>query len=151
MINIAVLLKDAPRGIKLYSPLFGEVEFVESESMITVKDINGVIHIFFPDGKFCNLTDAECLLFPSKYVRTWEGWKFPKPHYNIANFHAGMPVLVRWYDTGRWRYSLYSFYEEDSINTFDTVKGSFTQCIPFEGNEHLLGTTDMPDEEYINW
>ena len=75
-----------------------------------------------------------------------------KPHYDITNFHAGMPVLVRWYNTGRWRYSLYSFYEEDSINPFDTVKGSFTQCIPFnEDTKHLLGTTDMPSEEYINW
>lgn len=71
---------------------------------------------------------------------------------DIANFHAGMPVLVRWYNTGRWRYSLYSFYEEDSINPFDTVKGSFTQCIPFnDDTKHLLGTTDMCDEKYINW
>lgn len=78
--------------------------------------------------------------------------ELPKPHYDITNFHAGMPVLVRWYNTGRWRYSLYSFYEEDSINPFDTVKGSFTQCIPFnEDTKHLLGTTDMPSEEYINW
>ena len=29
MINIAELLKDAPTGMKLYSPLFGEVEFAE--------------------------------------------------------------------------------------------------------------------------
>lgn len=27
MINIAELLKDAPKGMKLYSPLFGEVEY----------------------------------------------------------------------------------------------------------------------------
>lgn len=78
--------------------------------------------------------------------------ELPKPHYDITNFHVGMPVLVRWYNTGRWRYSLYSFYEEDTISPFDTVKGSFTQCIPFnEDTKHLLGTTDMCSEEYINW
>lgn len=87
MINIAKILKDAPKGMKLYSPLFGEVEFIEGESMITVKDINGVIHMFFTDGKFSNLTDAECLLFPSKEVRTWEGWQAPvKPKFKVGDW-----------------------------------------------------------------
>lgn len=93
-------------------------------------------------------------LYTAEIIKTHPDYKeleLPKPHYDIANFYAGMPVLVRWYNTGRWRYSLYSFYEEDSISPFDTVKGSFTQCIPFDGNEHLLGTTDMCDEMYINW
>lgn len=29
MKNIAEILKDAPKGLKLYSPVFGEVEFLE--------------------------------------------------------------------------------------------------------------------------
>lgn len=42
--------------------------------------------------------------------------------------------------------------KEDSISPFDTVKGSFTQCIPFnDDTKHLLGTTDPCDEMYINW
>jgi hypothetical protein len=27
----------------------------------------------------------------------------------------------------------------------------YAQCIPFEGNEHLLGTTDPCDERFVNW
>ena len=34
---------------------------------------------------------------------------------------------------------------------FMGIGDSYSQCIPFEGNEHLLGTTYMPSEEFINW
>lgn len=75
-----------------------------------------------------------------------------KPHYNIANFHAGMPVLVRDDKRKKWCYALYSHYDnEDSYQFVTAGDNPFIQCIPFEGNEHLLGTTDMPDDMYINW
>lgn len=151
MTNIAEKLRYCPIGTKLYSPLFGEVEFVESESMITVKDINGIIHMFFSDGKFCNLTDAECLLFPSKEVRTWEGWQAPKPHYDISNFKPFDKVLVRNMNTQSWRCGLYSHYIDGKEWPFMVNNSSYKHCIPYEGNEHLLGTTDMCDECYINW
>ena len=45
MTNIAQLLKDAPKGMKLYSPLFGEVKFVKIDKQsgypIDVIDCNG--------------------------------------------------------------------------------------------------------------
>ena len=78
----------------------------------------------------------------------------PKPHYDIANFHAGMPVLVRDYDNRKWCYLLYSHYNneyEDGL-CFNAGSVDWRQCIPFnEDTKHLLGTTDMPSEEYINW
>ncbi len=76
-----------------------------------------------------------------------------KPHYDIANFHAGMPVLVRDCDEHKWLYTLFGIYIKDnSFYPFVVVNLlGYAQCIPFEGNEALLGTTDMPSEEYINW
>jgi len=73
----------------------------------------------------------------------------PKPHYDIANFYAGMPVLVREYDTCHWQWVQYSHF--NGVGLFFAAGKTWRQCIPFEGNEHLLGTTDMPSEEYINW
>jgi hypothetical protein len=76
----------------------------------------------------------------------------PKPHYDIANFYAGMPVLVRDYDNTQWRYVQFSHcVGKDNPIMFNACGNTWEQCIPFEGNEHLLGTTDMPSEEYINW
>jgi len=72
----------------------------------------------------------------------------PKPHYNISNFNPFDKVLVRQDDSCTWGVSFFGRYDGMFICCSNV---SFTQCIPFEGNEHLLGTTDMPDEMYINW
>lgn len=78
-----------------------------------------------------------------------------QPHYDIANFHAGMPVLVRCTNSECWKYGIYSHYGKyEAFSTkeyFICVGSQYMQCIPYEGNEHLLGTTDMCPEEYINW
>ena len=34
---------------------------------------------------------------------------------------------------------------------FATIIGHYQKCIPFEGNEHLLGTSNDCDEYYKNW
>ena len=76
----------------------------------------------------------------------------PKPHYDIANFKPFDKVLVRDADDGKWRCNWFSYYSGDGgVYRFVTTKCGYAQCIPFEGNEHLLGTTDMCPEEYINW
>jgi len=82
MINIAEILKNAPKGLKLYSPLFGEVELVEvtSDNMVYVEWQEGH-EGFYEDGRFYDISDSECLLFPSKEHRTWDDWQkvlFPK-------------------------------------------------------------------------
>lgn len=73
-----------------------------------------------------------------------------KTHYDIANFHAGMPVLVREGICCEWRYTIFSHHRKNGT-PFCASGIIWHQCIPFEGNEHLLGTTDMCDEQYINW
>lgn len=77
-----------------------------------------------------------------------------KPHYDIANFHAGMPVLVRETNLNTWDYVLFSHYYigGDGVTRFNAGLIGFTQCIPFNNDtKHLLGTTDMCDEYYVNW
>lgn len=77
--------------------------------------------------------------------------KLPKPHYDIKNFNPFDKVLVRFCDGANWCCALFSHYCTRGNNHFVCSGGSVTQCIPFEGNEHLLGTTDMCDEMFINW
>ena len=73
-------------------------------------------------------------------------------HYDISSFHAGMPVLVRANNNCKWDYSVFSRITGNVDWNFAVCNGvSVAQCIPFEGNEHLLGTTNMCDEQYINW
>ena len=303
MINISKILKDAPQGMKLYSPLFGEVEFCAvdtADSTIVVRTEHGDKEWFSTTGKYkinkshFLYSDSECLLFPSKECRNWETWLLPtkpmfkvgdwvvrgsgfvyeplliteirdyyicelqngervtytlndvyknfhlwtiqdakdgdvlsadecyvifkeidglnikcyctyhymgfnpsfhintlqnktafkpatskertllfkkmqeagyqwyagkkelkkiQPHYDISNFHAGMPVLVRETSLNAWQYVPFShcYIGGDGSTRFNAGLVGFTQCIPFDGNEHMVGTTNMPDECYINW
>ncbi len=72
-------------------------------------------------------------------------------HYDISNFYAGMPVLVRDYDNSRWSYVQFSHYVGECRMKFNACGIPYIQCIPYEGNETLLGTTDMCNERFINW
>lgn len=74
-INIAEILKDCPKGTKLYSPLFGNVTLEEVDTSITVPikviDSLNSYNCFTKTDLYYNRTNAECLLFPSSEMRDW--------------------------------------------------------------------------------
>ncbi len=76
-INIAEILTDCQGEIKLYSPLFGKVKFIECrKDSISVfsKTINGedIFNTFTGNGAFYSgYSQSECLLFPSREMRDW--------------------------------------------------------------------------------
>lgn len=74
-----------------------------------------------------------------------------KPHYDISNFKPYQKVLIRFGNNDTWRADFFSHIKEDRGRYFVGIGYANKQCIPFEGNEKLLGTTDMCPEEYINW
>ena len=88
MINILELLKNAPQSMKLYSPIYGDVEFKYIEDgRIIVKDKYGFDRIFSKYGEYVINYDSECLLFPSKNCRTWEGWNVPpEPKFKVGDW-----------------------------------------------------------------
>ena len=53
-------------------------------------------------------------------------------------------VLVRDDDDEEWTCSLFSLKDDGGYNACGLI---WNQCIPYEGNEHLVGTTDKPKEE----
>jgi hypothetical protein len=58
-------------------------------------------------------------------------------------------VLVRNYKSDYWKPAIFGFTEKDKNAPFYVVGGNFYyKCIPYEGNEHLLGTTDDCDDYY---
>jgi hypothetical protein len=58
-------------------------------------------------------------------------------------------VLVRDNDGQRWTGDLFLYKTVSS--SYEGVHCLWNQCIPYEGNETLLGTTKQPDEYYITW
>lgn len=55
-------------------------------------------------------------------------------------------ILVR-NEGGIWTTNLFSHYTNLRNYPYQAVWGSWMQCIPYEGNENLLGTTDKPKED----
>lgn len=149
-INIAKILKDAPKGTKLWSPLCGECSLygvdMSSDVPISVevkvdKNNHDCMLSFAANGKYFNrLTSAECLLFPSRENRDWSTFKVPQKH---KYFEPCQKVLIPYYDgyKYRWKVTIYSHYEEGR-EVYVTVNGvymSYEKIIPYEGNEDKLG------------
>lgn len=144
--NIAEILKDCPKGTKLYSTIYGEVEFMyvvddHRAYKIFCRKIEGDVvipHSFTKDGKM-TITDAEPTLFPSKDQRDWSKFgatdKETKPQFKPFD-----KVLVRDYNDNEWKCDFFSNMNEHGY--YNCINSWWHQCIPYEGNEHLLGTTN---------
>lgn len=83
MTDIAKILKDAPKNLKLYSLVHGEVKLIgiypEREDYpieIIIGKQGNSNDSFTKDGKiFYDFTDGECILFPSKEHKSWNEWQ----------------------------------------------------------------------------
>lgn len=77
-INIANKLRYCKKGTKLYSPIFGKVEFdsINNNNKIYVITCNTSEIDFCKDGRYADIyPDGECLLFPSKDNRDWDSFQ----------------------------------------------------------------------------
>ena len=54
-------------------------------------------------------------------------------------------VLVRDEDDDYWRIDFFSHEDVEFNYRFICMKDKWRQCIPYEGNEHLLGTSNDPE------
>ena len=78
--------------------------------------------------------------------------KRPKPTYKKESdtpeheFEPFEKVLVRDQKTDKWTVDLYGFEEKEDGYNYQCVGGCCVYCIPYKGNEHLLGTTNNQEE-----
>ena len=70
----------------------------------------------------------------------WDGKTLKKK----PQFKPFEKVLIRDSEEEKWRCTLYSHFEPSGIYHHSTNSGAYKMCIPFEGNEHLVGTTNNP-------
>lgn len=151
MINVAEKLKDFPKGTKLYSPMYGEVEIERIDMghrrfpiIVRVLEDGTPYNVCFTaEGKWCNTEQSECLLFPSKDNRDWNKFNLP-----ANTFKPFDKVLVRDYIDEKWILSIFGCYEDevDADFPYVCINGRYCYCIPYEGNEHLLNTSKSPKD-----
>ena len=85
-LNLIEILKDCPKGTKLYSTVFGEVEFDKIDTDYRRRPIRVSVKNrsdgFTKDGRLYYDYDGECVLFPSKDQRDWSKLKPKQTKFN---------------------------------------------------------------------
>lgn len=75
--------------------------------------------------------------------------------FDITTLKAFDKVLVRYNKDNKWCCSFFSHIDKEHHShcyKYVTTSGkSYPYCIPYESNQHLLGTTNDCDEYYKNW
>ena len=157
-IDLTKILKNCPKGTKLYSSTFGEVEFqyiVQGALYpIVIKLKNGVAEKLTSNGVLFSNYDGECILFPSKGQRDWS--KFTAPWYKKEKFNPKTlqpfdRVLVRDFKATKWKCAHFSYIMEGGDYPYMTST-LYAFCIPYnDDTKHLVGTTEEAPEYYRYW
>lgn len=166
-IDLTKILKNCPSGTKLYTPIWGEVTFVE----VREHSYDGLypIRIYGEYDNYINLSkdgrylihkqDSECILFPSKDQRDWS--KFTAPWYKKEKFDpktlkAFDRVLAR-IDGGDVYCWFADFVSAPTIEKYDLLPSVMSNkdanmIIPYnDDTKHLVGTKDEAPEYYRYW
>lgn len=78
-----------------------------------------------------------------------ERWELVPDKFDITTLKPFDKVLVRQDDELKWVIDFFGFPKEGCYYT--TGNHAYVQCIPYEENKHLLGTTNDCDDFYKNW
>ena len=158
-IDLTKILKDCPRGWKLYSLIYGEVQFgyIDHGDFPIAVELSDSSEVdFTKDGRFVHSYDGECVLLPSKNQRDWS--KFTAPWYKKEKFDpktlkAFDRVLVRHECYHRWRCEFYSYIRDDNGGyPYVAISGAYKCCIPYnDDTKHLVGTEEEAPEYYRYW
>lgn len=80
-INLVEILRDCPRHMNFYSPVYGDVVFIRIKRgtvypIIVRQYGKDYVTTFTEDGRVLSIPDTECALFPSRELRDWSKfWK----------------------------------------------------------------------------
>lgn len=88
-INIAEIIKDKPKGTKLYSPIFGNLRYEDlvpdlGEFTVVTSDNTSAKHSFWSDGRY-NRHGEPLMLLPSKEMPDWSKFAWKKGDVLVSN------------------------------------------------------------------
>lgn len=147
-LNLIEILKDCPKGTKLYSPIYGDVEFVcvlQNEGIeypIQIKMSDDVLDGFTKDGRMFAEYKGECTLFPSREERDWSKFKVIKSinPKNTVHFY-----VARDKDGELWLYIGKPIRE---LYVFNNGKHSITLVSSKDFSQYGLNERDY---DYLKW
>lgn len=155
-LNLVEILKDCPKGTKLYSTVYGEVEFdrIENGSEYYVKYVksDGSLGSVTAEGLVLACYDGECTLFPSREDRDWSKFKPKKPKFDPNTLRPFDKVLVRDRNFDKWTCGFFSHKDESMSYSYRCIGTPYMFCIPYNNDtKHLVGAADEAPEFYRYW
>ena len=180
-LNLAKILKDCPKGTKLYSTIYGDVEFVKVsnhlEYPIEVKRRYYSIGSFTNDGRLLAGYNGECVLFPSKDQRDWSKfmnkqseteelcesqeitkWAYisdplqKQSKFDPKTLQPFDKVLVRDSDVVDWKVQLFSrIIEDEEYYPYVCINESYKYCIPYNDDTKHLVGTTYEAPEFYRY
>lgn len=89
----------------------------------------------------------------SIYFIDQHNWELVPDKFDISTLKPfDSRVLVRDHNNDEWRVSFWGCLIDNKYGyKYDTTRGYYKQCIPYEGNEHLLGKTENCKDFYKTW
>ena len=159
-IDLTKILKDCPKGWKLYCTIYGEVEFVcideYEEYPIKVMVKRKFIDAFSGKGFIRPQYNIKGMLFPSKDQIDWS--TFTAPWYKKEKFDPNTlkpfdKVLVKLSNDDVWIADFFSYYDKlEKYMKYVCVTHLAVFCIPYnDDTKHLLGTNKEAPEFYKYW
>ena len=159
-IDLTKILKDCPKGWKLYCSIYGEVEFVcideYEEYPIKVMVKRKFIDAFSGKGFIRPQYNIKGILFPSKDQIDWS--KFTAPWYKKEKFDPKTlkpfdKVLVKLSNDDVWIADFFSYYDKlEKYMKYVCITHLAVFCIPYnDDTKHLLGTNKEAPEFYKYW
>ena len=160
-LDLTKILKDCPKGTKLWHTVYGEVEFnnisnnVEADKpyLVFFTKRGNTIGSVTTDGRMSERYDGECVLFPSKDQRDWSKfvptWETKKEVVKVT-LHPFDKVLARCEGDGKWEATLITDFDNtDAEMPYLGLRYWYGYCIPYnKETAHLLGTSDECPIDY---
>lgn len=149
-LNLCEILKDCPKGEKLYATFLGDVKLVSIiNETISVESWTKIYH-FFSDGRY--ELNGELVLFPSRDQRDWSKFVPLSKRFNPKEFKPFDKVLAKNRFSSRWTCTFFSYMDNNMSFPVYCSCGYFKVCIPYnEETKHLVGTKDDCPEYYKWW
>lgn len=158
-IDLTKILKDCPKGFKLYSAVHGEVEFFRIEGgtyPIHVFTKRSKVSEHYSSGGKLYASYGQCVLFPSEEQQDWSKFTAPwlkSKRFDPKTLKAFDKVLVRDECHERWKCDFYShIYDNNSGYPYIVINNAYKHCIPYNNDtKHLVGTKDEAPDFYRYW
>lgn len=130
-INLVEILRDCPKGLRLYSPIYGDVDYSGINEghkyPIVVTLATGNTSQFSSRGRVSEeYPQAECTLFPSNEMRDWR--KFFKRGDVLVSI--GLHTF----------YAIFKEYDDESCESFTAAFFAQEECHPKKGDKSFFTT-----------